>query len=85
MSEQQMKQELFKKAYGYETEIIDAQEFLKELKAEYTYDSDTNTDGLSKDVVAKTLKAAKAFAKQNNLKEKAEELMELDTLIEELS
>ena len=40
--------------------------------------------GIPKKDVAKILKAAKAKAAQNNLKEKAEELLEVDALIDEL-
>ena len=79
------KKELFQRAYNLETEVLDAQEFLKELKGEYTYDEEYNPKGLPKDDVVNILRAAKAHAKQNNLKEKIEELQAIDTLIEEFS
>lgn len=79
------KKELFQRAFDLETEVMEAQELLKELKAEATYNEDSNPKGLHKDDVADILRAAKAHAKQNNLKEKIEELQAIDTLIEELS
>jgi 1-aminocyclopropane-1-carboxylate deaminase/D-cysteine desulfhydrase-like pyridoxal-dependent ACC family enzyme len=82
MSEQ--RKELFRRAYNLEQEIVQAQELLKDLKAEFSYDKEFNTQGLPKKDVAKVMKAAKAKAAQNNLKEKAEELLEVDALIEEL-
>ena len=78
------RKELFRRAYNLEQEIVQAQELLKDLKAEFAYDKEFNSDGLPKKDVAKVLKAAKAKAAQNNLKEKAEELLEVDALIEEL-
>lgn len=79
------KKELFRRAVNLETEVLDAQEFLKELKGEYTYNEEFNPKGLPKEDVAAVMKAAKAHAKQNNLKEKIEELQAIDTLIEEFS
>lgn len=78
------KKELFERAFNLETEVLEAQELLKELKAEATYSED-NPKGLQKDDVANILRAAKAYAKQNDLKEKAEELLAVDALIGELS
>ena len=78
------KKELFERAFNLETEVLEAQELLKELKVEATYSED-NPKGLHKDDVANILRAAKAHAKQNNLKEKIEELQAIDTLIEEFS
>lgn len=78
------KKELFQRAFKLETEVLDAQELMKELKADATYSED-NPKGLHKDDVADVLKAAKSYAKQNNLKEKAEELIAIDNLIQELS
>lgn len=77
--------DLFAKAYSLENEILTAQELLKELKSDYTYHEEFNPKGLAKDDVADVLKAAKSYAKQNNLKEKAEELIAIDALIQELS
>lgn len=79
------KKELFERAFNLETEVLEAQELLKELKAEATYNEDSNPKGLHKDDVADILRAAKAHAKQNDLKEKAEELLAVDALIGELS
>lgn len=78
------KKELFERAFNLETEVLEAQELLKELKAEATCSED-NPKGLHKDDVANILRAAKAHAKQNDLKEKIEELQAIDTLIEEFS
>ena len=78
------RKELFKRAYNLEQESVQAQELLKELKTDFSYDKDVCTDGLPKKDVAKILRAAKAKAAQNNLKEKAEELLEVDALIDEL-
>ena len=79
------KKQLFQRAYNLETEVLDAQEFLKELKGEYTYDEEYNPKGLPKEDVAAVMKAAKAYSKQVALKEKAEELIAIDALIQELS
>lgn len=82
MSEQ--RKELFRRSYNLEQEIVQAQELLKDLKAEFSFDKEFNTKGLPKKDVAKIMRAAKAKAAQNNLKEKAEELLEVDGLISEL-
>lgn len=79
------KKELFQRAVNLENEIQEAQELLKELKDEYTYNEEFNPKGLPKDDVAAVLKAAKAYSKQVALKEKAEELLAVDALIGELS
>lgn len=79
------KKSLFERAVSLENEIQEAQELLKELKDEYTYNEEFNPKGLHKDDVAVVLKAAKAYAKQVALKEKAEELLAVDALIGELS
>ena len=79
------KKELFERAVRLETEVLDAQELLKELKGEYTYDEECNPKGLPKEDVAAVMKAAKAYSKQVALKEKAEELIAIDNLIQELS
>lgn len=76
--------ELFLRTYNLEQEIIQAKELQKELKGEFTFDKEFNTNGLHKDVVKKVIKAAQSKAKQDKLKEKAEELLEIDALIEEL-
>lgn len=77
--------DLFAKAYSLENEILTAQELLKELKSDYTYHEEFNPKGLAKDDVASALKAAKCFAKANDLKEKSDELLAIDALIQELS
>jgi len=77
--------ELFQRTFNLECEVLEAQELQKEVKAEYTYHEDMNPNGLDKDEVAKLIKAAKAAAKGNDLKEKAKELLELDELVEEYS
>lgn len=79
------KKSLFERAVNLENEIQEAQELLKELKDEYTYNEEFNPKGLPKDDVAAVLKAAKAYSKQVALKEKAEELLAVDALIGELS
>ena len=72
--------QLFDRAIAVEREILTLQEDLKELKCEFTYHQEHNTQGLDKEEVVKVMKAAKAAAKQDDLKAKIEEL----TLIEEL-
>jgi len=76
--------DLFKRAYNLEREVLDAKELQKELKAEFAYDKDVNVGGLEKKYVAKVIKAAKSHAKQDNLKEKADELLEINEIINEL-
>ncbi|MNQ24618.1 hypothetical protein D3C85_378170 [compost metagenome] len=84
VSEKEMKQSLFKRTYNLEQEVITAKELQKELKSEFTFEKEFNTAGLDKEVVKKVMKAAVAKAKQDTLKEKAQELLELDELITEL-
>lgn len=84
VSEKEMKKNLFQRTYNLEQEVIQAKELQKELKTEFSYDKEFNTNGIDKKVVQKIMKAAIAKAGQNNLKEKAEELIEIDKLIEEL-
>lgn len=76
--------ELFRRAYNLEREVLDAKELQKELKAEFMYDKELNTGGLEKKYTAKVIKAAKAKAKNDNLKQKAADLEELESIIEEL-
>lgn len=80
----EMRKELFARTYQLELESLEAKELQKELKGEYTYDKEFNTSGLDKDVVKQVMKAAQSKAKADNLKEKAEELLAIDALIEEL-
>lgn len=84
VSEKEMKKNLFQRNYNLEQEVIQAKELQKDLKSEFVYHKEFNTNGLDKEVVDKIMKAAAAKAKQNNLKEKAEELMEIDAIISEL-
>ena len=84
-SVQEQKKELFTRIFNLECEVLNAQELQKEVKEEYSYDRDMNVNGIPKDEVAKLIKAAKAAAKENDLKEKAKELLELDELVEEYS
>jgi len=57
------KQALYDRAYQLEQEILVLQEDLKELKSEFTYEKEYNTDGFPKADVADIMKAAKAKAK----------------------
>lgn len=84
MSEKEMKQDLFKRTYNLEQEVIQAKELQKELKGEFSFDKEFNTNGLDKKLVAKVMKAAQAKAKQDDLKGKSDVLLEIEALIEEL-
>lgn len=77
--------ELFDRAINVEREILALQEDLKELKSEFTYHQDHNTQGLDKEEVVKVMKAAKAAAKQDDLEAKIEELTFINTFIGENS
>lgn len=81
----QTKQELYNRAYQLEQEILTLQEDLKELKSEFTYEKEYNSEGYPKGEVSDIMKAARAKVKQDNLKEKAEELLKLNDMIEEYS
>jgi uncharacterized protein (UPF0335 family) len=74
------KQNLYSRAYQLAQEIITLQEDLKELKGEFSYDKEYNTDGFDKKDVTKIIKAAVAKAKADDLKTKAEELNELQEI-----
>jgi uncharacterized protein (UPF0335 family) len=74
------KQNLYSRAYQLAQEIITLQEDLKELKGEFSYDKEYNTDGFDKKEVTKIIKAAVAKAKADDLKTKAEELNELQEI-----
>ena len=76
---------LFDRAINVEREILALQEDLKELKSEFTYHQDHNTQGLDKDEVAKVMKAAKAAAKEDDLEAKIEELTYINAFIGENS
>jgi uncharacterized protein (UPF0335 family) len=79
------KQNLYSRAYQLAQEIITLQEDLKELKGEFSYDKEYNTDGFDKKDVTKIIKAAVAKAKADDLKTKAEELNELQEIQETYS
>lgn len=83
VSQQEMKIDLFKRTYNLEQEVIQAKELQKELKNEFEYHKEFNTNGLDKEDVKKIMRAAKAKASQDDLKAKSEELLEIDALIEE--
>ena len=72
---------LFDRAITVEREILSLQEDLKELKGEFTYHQDHNTQGLVKEEVVKVMKAAKAAAKEDDIEAKIEELTYINTLI----
>ena len=74
------KQSLYNRAYQLEQEILTLQEDLKELKGEYTYEKEYNTDGYPKADVADIMKAAKAKVKQDDLKAKADEFSKLQEI-----
>ena len=77
--------QLFDRAINVEREILALQEDLKELKSEFTYHQDHNTQGLDKEEVGKVMKAAKAAAKEDDLDAKIEELTLINTFIGENS
>ena len=77
--------QLFDRAIAVEREILALQEDLKELKYEFTYHQEHNTQGLDKEEVTKVMKAAKAAAKQDDLEAKIEELTFINTFIGENS
>ena len=79
------KQSLYNRAYQLAQEIITLQEDLKELKGEFSYDKEYNSDGFDKKEVTKIIKAAVAKAKADDLKSKAEELEELQEIQETYS
>ena len=74
------KQSLYDRTYQLEQEILTLQEDLKELKGKFVYHKEYNTDGFDKDEVAKIQKAAKAKAKSDDLKAKADELNEIQQI-----
>ena len=77
--------QLFDRAITVEREILALQGDLKELKCEFTYHQDHNTQGLDKEEVVKVMKAAKAAAKEDDLEAKIEELTHINTFIGENS
>lgn len=79
------KQNLYSRAYQLAQEIITLQEDLKELVTEFAYDKEYNTEGFDKKEVKKIIKAAVAKAKEDDLKTKADELNELQSIQETYS
>ena len=77
--------QLFDRAINVEREILALQEDLKELKSEFTYHQEHNTQGLVKEEVVKVMKAAKAAAKEDDIEAKIEELTYINTFIGENS
>ena len=84
VSVQDMKRDLFNRTYNLEQEVVQAKELQKELKGEFEYHKELNTSGLEKEIVKKVMKAAVAKAKQDQLEQKANDLLELNELISEL-
>jgi len=76
------KQNLFDRAYQLEQEILVLQEDLKELNGEFVYHKEYNVDGFDKKEVKDIMKAAKAKAKSDDLKAKAEEFNKLQEIQE---
>jgi len=74
------RQSLYDRAYQLEQEILTLNEDLKELKGEYTYEKEYNTDGFPKADVADIMKAAKAKVREDDLKAKAEEFNKLQEI-----
>lgn len=74
------KQNLFDRTYQLEQEILTLQEDLKELTGEFVYHKEYNTDGFDKKEVKDIMRAAKAKAKSDDLKGKAEELEHLQQI-----
>lgn len=74
------KQALFDRTYQLEQEVLTLQEDLKELKCEYTYEKEYNTDGYPKADVVDIMKAAKAKVKQDDLVAKADEFNKLQEI-----
>ncbi len=83
-SVQDMKRDLFNRTYNLEQEVVQAKELQKELKGEFEYHKEMNTSGLEKEIVKKVMKAAVAKAKQDQLEQKANDLLELNEIISEL-
>lgn len=80
MTEQKDPQALFDRSYQLEQELITLKEDIGELKGEFSYHKDYCPNGLDKDDVKKIMKAAKAKAAQDNLKDKIAELTEIEEI-----
>lgn len=77
MTTKLLPQDLYNRAINIEREILLLQEDLKEVRSEFTYHKDENTNGLDKEEVVKIMKAARASAKEDDLAGKAAELSEI--------
>ena len=77
--------ELFQKAYQVESELAMLKDDLKDIKSTFTYHKEHNISGLDKDVVKKVMRAAKAKAAQDNLRDKADELNEIAAIQDKYS
>ena len=80
MSEAKNPQDLYKRTYQLEQELLTLKEDIGELKGEFTFHKEYNVGGLDKETVKKVMKAAKAKAAQDNLIEKIEELQEIEEI-----
>lgn len=74
------KQELYNRTYQLEQEILTLQEDLKELKGEFVFHKEYNTDGYDKEEVGDIMKAAKAKVKSDDLQAKAAEFTKLQEI-----
>lgn len=79
------RQSLYSRAYQLAQEAITNKEDVKELVGEFTYDKEYNTDGFDKVEVKNIVKAAQAKAKSDDLKQKAQDLIKLNEIIETYS
>ena len=84
MSQPKDPQALFNRTYQLEQELLTLKEDLAELKGEFVFHKEYNSGGLDKDTVKKVMKAAKARAKQDDIKKRIGELEELETIMEKL-
>ena len=76
------KQSLFDRAYQLEKEILVLKEDLVELKGEFTFDKEYNTDAFPKAEVKEVMDAAKAKATQDDLKAKADKFTKLQEVMD---
>ncbi len=74
------KKNLFERAYQLAQEAIMNKEDTKELVGEFSYHKDDNPQGYDKKEVKNIVKAAHAKAKSENLKQKIEELEEIEEI-----
>lgn len=76
------KKNLFDRAYQLEKEILVLKEDLAELKGEFTFDKEYNTDAFPKAEVKEVMDAAKAKATQDDLKAKADKFTKLQEVMD---